>query len=146
MANQKELDKCYIGVAKAHAALSKGNRAKVGACLVTQNGVVLGGCNGLAPGGSNELEYKEGPFNVLVTKEEVIHAELSCILKAAREGVSVVGSTLYVTMSCCMRCSEMIAAAGVKRVVYENEYRNPDGIENLKKLNVLIEKFNEEDV
>ena len=141
MANQKELDKCYMEVAKAHAALSKGKRAKVGACLVTQNGVVLGGCNGLAPGGSNELEYEEGPFNVLVTKEEVIHAELSCILKAAREGVSVVGSTLYVTMSCCMRCSEMIAAAGVKRVVYENEYRLTDGVQNLKKLNLEVVKY-----
>lgn len=144
MANQKELDKCYMEVAKAHAALSKGKRAKVGACLVTQNGVVLGGCNGLAPGGSNDLEYEEGSFNVLVTKEEVIHAELSCILKAAREGVSVVGSTLYVTMGCCVRCAEMISAAGVKRVVYQNDYRITQGVQNLKKLNLEIEKYEEE--
>ena len=142
MASQRELDTCYMAVAEAHAALSRGKRAKVGACLVTQNGVVLGGCNGLAPGGDNDLEYQDG--GELVTKEEVIHAELSCILKAAREGVSVVGSTLYVTMSCCMRCSEMIAAAGVKRVVYKNAYRLTNGVENLKKLNLLIEKFNEE--
>lgn len=156
MANQKELDKCYMEVAKAHAALSRGKRAKVGACLVTQNGVVLGGCNGLAPGGGNVLEDREysnafnsGEFPLedrhgkyrLVTKEEVIHAELSCILKAAREGVSVVGSTLYVTMSCCVRCSEMIAAAGVKRVVYESEYRLTDGVQNLKKLNLEVVKY-----
>ena len=143
MASQKELDACYMSVAEAHASLSRGKRAKVGACLVTQNGVVLGGCNGLAPGGDNELEQRDS-HGALVTKEEVIHAELSCILKAAREGVSVVGSTLYVTMSCCMRCSEMIAAAGVKRVVYKNAYRLTSGVENLKKLNLLIEKFNEE--
>lgn len=103
-------------------------------------GVVLGGCNGLAPGGSNQLEYEQRTGE-LVTKEEVIHAELSCILKAAREGVSVVGSTLYVTMSCCMRCSEMIAAAGVKRVVYENQYRLTDGVQNLKKLNLEVVKY-----
>ena len=143
MASQKQLDTCYMPIAEAHAALSKGKRAKVGACLVTQNGVVLGGCNGLAPGGDNKLEQRDS-HGALVTKEEVIHAELSCILKAAREGVSVVGSTLYVTMSCCMRCSEMIAAAGVKRVVYKNAYRLTNGVENLKKLNLLIEKFNEE--
>jgi len=142
MASQKELDTCYMQVAEAHAGLSRGKRAKVGACLVTQNGVVLGGCNGLAPGGDNELEYEED--GNLVTKPEVLHAELSCLLKAAREGVSVVGSTLYVTMSCCMRCSEMIAAAGVRRVVYKNAYRLTDGVENLKKLNLPIEKFNEE--
>lgn len=142
MASQKELDTCYMAVAEAHAALSRGKRAKVGACLVTKNGVVLGGCNGLAPGGDNELEYEED--GNLVTKPEVIHAELSCLLKAAREGVSVVGSTLYVTMSCCKPCSEMVAAAGVRRVVYKNPYRLTHGVENLKKLNLLIEKFNEE--
>lgn len=142
MASQKELDRCYMQVAEAHAGLSRGKRAKVGACLVTQNGVVLGGCNGLAPGGDNELEYEED--GNLVTKPEVLHAELSCLLKAAREGVSVVGSTLYVTMSCCKPCSEMVAAAGVRRVVYKNPYRLTHGVENLKKLNLLIEKFNEE--
>lgn len=142
MASQKELDSVYMEVARSHAKLSKAQRKKVGCALVTSNGVILGGCNGLAPGSSNELEYKEGVFEVLVTKDEVIHAELNCILKAAKEGVSIVGSTLYTTLSCCKPCSEMIAAAGVSRVVYDEEYRDLSGIENLSKLNVLIEKFN----
>lgn len=158
MSSQKELDECYMTIAHAHAKLSKGTRGKVGACLVTQNGVVLGGCNGLAPGGENVLEDRqysnafnsgEFPFEDrhgkyrLVTKQEVIHAELSCILKAAKEGVSVVGSTLYVTMGCCVRCAEMISAAGVKRVVYQNDYRLTQGVQNLKKLNLEVEKYEE---
>lgn len=141
MTTQSNLDTCYMKVAEAHAALSKGERAKVGACLVTKHGVVLGGCNGMAPGGSNKLEYKEVPFEVLVTKPQTIHAELSCILKGAKEGVSVVDSTLYVTLSPCIVCSEMIAAAGVKRVVYKQEYRDCSGIENLKELGILVEKI-----
>lgn len=140
MSSQKELDECYMTVAHAHAKLSKGIRGKVGACLVTTNGVVLGGCNGMSPGGSNQLEHLDEKQN-LVTKEETIHAELSCILRAAKEGVSVVGSTLYVTMGCCVRCAEMISAAGVKRVVYENEYRLTQGVQNLKKLNLEVEKY-----
>ena len=140
MSSQKELDECYMTVAHAHAKLSKGVRGKVGACLVTTNGVVLGGCNGMSPGGSNDLEYLDEKQN-LVTKEETIHAELSCILRAAKEGVSVVGSTLYVTMGCCVRCAEMISAAGVKRVVYQNDYRLTQGVENLKKLNLEVEKY-----
>ena len=143
MANQQELDKCYMQVAQAHAALSKAERKKVGCALVTANGVILGGCNGLAPGSSNELEDKEGPFDMLVTKPEVIHAELNCLLKAARQGVSVVGATLYTTLSCCKPCSEMVAAAGVKRVVYKESYRLADGIENLKKLNLVVDKWEE---
>lgn len=165
MANQKELDKCYMATAEAHAQLSKAKRSKVGCALVTERGVVLAGCNGMAPGGDNELEYKEymskdagGWLDVetiletwpltdehgrykLVTKEEVIHAELSCILRAAKEGVSVVGGTLYTTLSCCKPCSEMVAAAGIKRVVYKEAYRLTDGIENLKKLNIVVEQM-----
>jgi len=131
MATQEALDECYMKVAEAHAELSNARRKKVGCTLVTPLGVLLGGCNGLAPNSSNELEYKDGPFEVLVTKPEVIHAELNSILKAAREGVSVVGSTLYTTLSCCKPCSEMVAAAGIKRVVYKEAYRDLSGLENL---------------
>lgn len=165
MANQQSLDQCYMEVAESHAKLSKGVRGKVGACLVTKHGVILGGCNGMAPSGDNTLETKEymdtdagswlepeeiremWPFvdkigrYRLVTKPETIHAELSCILKAAREGVSVVGATLYSTLSCCKPCSEMAAASGVKRVVYKEKYRDSSGIENLKRLNVEVEQL-----
>lgn len=167
MATQEELDKCYMSIAEAHAKLSKGIRAKVGACLVTKHGVVLGGCNGLAPNASNELETKEymdidaggwldpetiyetWPFTddvgryKLTTKAQTIHAELSCILKAAKEGVSVIDSTIYVSLSPCIACSEMIAAAGIKRVVYKEAYRMTDGLENLKKLNLVVDKLEE---
>lgn len=140
MATQADLDVCYMKVAEAHAALSKGERAKVGACLVTKHGVVLGGCNGMAPGGSNKLEFVSENGD-LVTKPQTIHAELSCILKAAKEGVSIVGSTLYVTLSPCIVCSEMIAAAGIERVVYKNQYRLTNGEQNLKNLNLIVEKI-----
>lgn len=139
MASQQSLDQCYMEVAEAHAKLSKAERKKVGCALVTANGVILGGCNGLAPNSSNTLEYRDG--EVLFTKPEVIHAELNCILKAAREGVSVVGATLYTTLSCCKPCSEMVAASGIKKVVYKEEYRDNSGIENLKRLNVEVEQW-----
>lgn len=166
MASQQQLDQCYMEVARAHAKLSKGVRGKIGACLVTKHGVILGGCNGLAPNGSNVLETKkymetgagawldpdwiveQYPFQdmdgryQLVTKPETIHAELSCILRAAKEGVSVVDSTLYVTQNCCPVCSEMVVAAGVTRVVYEKEYRITSGIQNLSEHGILVEKFN----
>lgn len=141
MATKKELDNCYMSVAFAHASLSKGVRAKVGAALVTGSGAILAGYNGLAPYGSNELEYTTEDGQ-LVTKNEVIHAELNCILKASREGVSVLGSTIYITLSPCLVCSEMLVAAGVKRVVYYNEYRCTKGIDNLLKQGIIVDKIN----
>lgn len=141
MATQSELDQCYMDVARAHARLSKAERDKVGACLVTSHGVILGGCNGMAPGGSNVLEENDA-FGNKVTKPEAIHAELSCLLKAAKEGVSVVDSTLFITLSCCVRCAEMIAAAGVSRVVYLETYRDEIGIEKLLDMRVMVDKMN----
>lgn len=143
MASQYKLDIAYMKIAMAHAELSKGTRAKVGACLVTEHGVILGGCNGMAPGGSNTLEVMHN--GELITKSEVIHAELSCILKAAKEGVSVVNSTLYVTLSCCLSCSEMITAAGVSRVVYLRPYRTLRGLQNLASHGVEVTKLEEMD-
>lgn len=168
MATQKELDECYMATAVAHASLSKAIRKRVGCALVTQSGTILAACNGMAPSGSNSLEERvymtideggwldydlilekypyvdqEGERYNLVSKEHVIHAELNAILRAAKEGVSVVGSTLYTTLSCCLRCSEMVAAAGVKRVVYKEEYRDTLGIDNLKNLGVIVEKMEE---
>lgn len=141
MATQQELDQCYMTTAKAHAKLSKAVRKRVGACIVTKQGTILGGCNGMSPGGSNELEYElDGQ---LVTKDETIHAETSCILRAAKEGVSILGATLYTTLSCCKACSEMVAAAGIVRVVYEEAYRDLSGIENLVNLGVQVEVFND---
>lgn len=141
MATQQELDQCYMTTAKAHAKLSKAVRKRVGACIVTKQGSILGGTNGMAPGGSNSLEYMGD--GQLVTKDETIHAELNCILRAAKEGVSILGATLYTTLSCCKACSEMVAAAGIVRVVYEEAYRDLYGIENLINLGVQVEVFND---
>lgn len=145
MASQKNLDYVYMTCAEAHATLSRAQRKSVGACIVTRNGAILGGTNGMAPSGSNELEYVDEDTGELVTKRETIHGELNCILKAAKEGVSVVGSTLYVTLSPCLPCSEMVAAAGIRRVVYKEDYRDLSGIQNLKSLGVILEKYEEND-
>lgn len=145
MASQQDLDNCYMTVAEAHAKLSRGVRAKVGGCLVTSNGVILAGYNGTAPGGSHELEYVDCDGSI-VTKPETIHSELNCLLKAAREGVSVLGSTLYVTLAPCLVCSEMLVAAGVKRVVFRDEYRCKKGIDNLVQHGILVENLKQRGV
>lgn len=113
-------------VALAHAELSYATRKKVGACLVTNSGVIIPGYNGTPAGTDNACE--ELINGVLVTKPQAIHAELNCILKAAREGVSVVDSVLYVTLSPCVPCAAMIVQAGVKEVVYLQTYRCTNGL------------------
>lgn len=143
MPTQNELDHCYMRVALEHAKLSKAVRKKVGACLVTTNGIIVPGVNGLASEGSNTCEDWKYIDNecILVTKPEVIHAELNCILKCAKEQVSCLGCKIYVTLSPCLVCSEMLAQAGVSEVIYLEEYRDTSGIDNLKKHGILVKQI-----
>lgn len=149
MAKQSELDDVYMGTAILHSRLSKAKRAQVGAVLVTSHGVTLTGFNGTPTGLPNECEtiiktsVPEHLSDMLVTKPEVIHAELNCIMKAAREGVSCIGATVYVTLSPCVQCSAMLIQAGVKRVVYKQPYRDLSGVLLLQKANVLVQSFHE---
>ncbi len=146
MAKQSELDDVYMGTAILHSRLSKAKRAQVGAVLVTNHGVTLTGFNGTPSGLSNECETFNTVHNnvpVYVTKPEVIHAELNCIMKAAREGVSCIGATVYVTLSPCVQCSAMLIQSGVKRVVYKQPYRDLSGVLLLQKANVLVQSFHE---
>ncbi len=143
MADQKQLDETYMGTALLHARLSKAIRAQVGAVLVTSQGVTLTGYNGTPTGLSNACEtfqtWHEGP--VYVTKPEVIHAELNCILKAAREGISCIGATMYVTLSPCVPCAAMMIQAGVKRLVYKEVYRDQGGINLLMDADIDVQWY-----
>lgn len=143
MSSQSELDNCYMQVCLSHAKLSKAQRKKVGACLVTNTGVIIPGYNGLASGGSNvcEVIYNDNYGEILSTKPEIIHSELNCILKSAKEGISCLGSKIYVTLSPCLPCSEMLIQAGISEVIYLEEYRCTKGIDNLKNRGIVIRKF-----
>ena len=73
------------------------------------------------------------------TKDSVIHAEANAIAYAAKEGISTKGCTMYVTLSPCMNCSNLIIQSGITTVVYSEDYRDSRGIEHLKSngINVL---------
>jgi dCMP deaminase len=125
-----KMDDVYMGMAELMASMSHGVNLKVGCVLVTNNGVVLTGVNGLPKQLGNDLEYHYTGLPS-VTKPSTIHAELNAILKAAKEGVSVVGSTIYLTHSPCVSCASMLVQAGVSKVVYQTPYRCEDGIQLL---------------
>jgi deoxycytidylate deaminase len=51
-----------------------------------------------------------------------VHAEMAAIADAALRGVSVKGTTMYVTTFPCHLCARHIAAAGIERLVYIEPY------------------------
>lgn len=131
---QNRLDTVYLNMAKEVATLSHCERQKVGAVLVKDDNVIGFGYNGMPKGMDNTCEEKG------ITKDEVIHAEMNAILKAARHGYSVSGATLYLTLSPCKECSKLILQSNVKRVVYLQEYRNTEGLDLLKKF-IFVQKY-----
>ena len=74
----------------------------------------------------------------LVTKREVLHAESNAISKCAKWHSSTEGATLYVTLSPCFDCAKMIIQSGIKRVCYEELYRDSTGLDFLKKNNIEV--------
>ena len=147
MADQCDLDSVYMATAILHARLSKAVRAKVGSVLVTKQGAVLTGFNGTAVGRPNDCEDVnwDGCVRKLVTKRETIHSELNCILKAAREGVSCLGATVYVSLSPCVPCSAMLVNAGISRLVYGETYRDTEGLQLLESCGIVVQQFTEKE-
>ena len=133
MNKQQKLDKTFINIAKEIGSLSYCTRSKVGAVLVKDGNVISFGYNGTPAGMDNSCEENN------VTKDEVIHAEMNAILKAAKSGNAVDGSTLYLSLSPCKICCKLIIQSGIKRVVYLEEYRDLSPIEFLSKF-IEVEK------
>lgn len=141
MPTQKELDTVYIHNASRISKLSKGIRLKVGAVAVTRTGICIPGYNGLYAGCPDDVLETQLEDGSLVSKPHVLHAELNCILKAAREGVSLEGCTMYITHAPCVHCAAMMANAGIRRVVYKNHYKNNEGVDLLEEAGIVAEFY-----
>jgi dCMP deaminase len=50
------------------------------------------------------------------------HGEENAIVQAAYHGISIKESTLYTTFSPCLLCTKMIINAGIREVVFNQEY------------------------
>ena len=135
-----------MGVAKLTAERSKDPNSQVGACIVSEDHRILSmGYNGF-PMGCSDDEYpwaREGD-ELSVKYTYVTLAELIAILNFRGSNTSLSGATLYVTASPCIECSKLIIQAGIKRVVYSEEYRLDDGIQLLRRAGVEVEKVDAE--
>lgn len=111
-------------------------RRQVGALIVKERMIISDGYNGTPSGFENICEDETG-----ATKPYVLHAEANAISKIAKSGNSSEGSTMYVTASPCLECAKLIIQAGIKRVVYKDEYRLTDGIDLLKRAGIEVVKL-----
>ncbi len=135
---KSKYDKAYLRIAKEWGQLSYCKRKQVGAIIVKDRMIISDGYNGTPSGFENCCEDEGG-----LTKWYVLHAEANAILKVARSTQSCEGATLYITLSPCKDCSKLIHQAGIKRVVYHQQYKDCSGIDFLKKAGVEVELIEE---
>ena len=138
MDKQKQRDYLYMRMARTGSENSYCERRKVGALIVKDKMIISDGYNGTPTGFENVCEDENN-----VSKPYVLHAEANAITKIARSHNSSEGATLYVTTSPCMECSNLIIQAGIKRVVYSEEYRINDGLEILRRAGIEVLKIEE---
>lgn len=131
-----DLNVCYLEIAEKMGELSHCERAKVGAVISFNKRIISTGYNGLPYGLSNNCEDKDNN-----SFKEVIHAEANAILAAAREGIKLKNSVLYVTMAPCIECAKMIIQSGIQEVHFRTVYRDVNGLELLTKFGIKIIRY-----
>ena len=128
---QRQLDMRYLRMASIWAENSYCVRRKVGALIVKDKMIISDGYNGTPSGFENVCEDDEGH-----TKPYVLHAEANAITKVAKSANNCDGSTLYITAAPCIECSKLIIQAGIKRVVYAEDYRSEEGLNLLRRVGI----------
>ena len=154
----------YMDIAELTSKLSSAIRLNVGAVIVKGNKILGTGYNGMPTGWTNECEYKEYmpgdnwdgelyPFEEyditvesnrryrLVTKDEVLNAEMNVISKVSASTESSDGATLFVTHAPCIHCAKAIYQSGIKQVYYRDAYRDSRGLEFLEQGKVSVTRY-----
>lgn len=154
-------DSHFIKMARVAAESSTCISHKVGCVLVKDNRVISTGRNG-SPSGhehccdhfrrrwgeptfiNGRLEPMQRSVHREWSRRHEVHAEANAIAYAARAGVGTEGTTLFCTLSPCADCQKLIVAAGIKRVVYLEEYDTYNDFSTLKKSRIKVVKYDEE--
>jgi dCMP deaminase len=114
----------------------------IGALVVQDKKILLTGYNHPLPNDQvhNILGDPRSNFDYGVSFElsKFLHAEAAIIAEAAKKGISLDGTTLYVTTFPCPVCAKSVATAGIKKVFYKEGYSLLDAEDILKSFNVEI--------
>lgn len=109
-------------IARQVATRSTCSRKHVGAVIVRDKMLLATGYNGSIRG----LEHCDDAGHMMEEGHCVrtVHAEANAIVQAARNGVRIDQSDIYVTASPCFGCFKLIANSGIRRICFGEFYRD----------------------
>lgn len=135
-------EEMFMEIAKLVSQRMTCTRAKVGALIVKDNRIISTGYGG-APSGlphCTDVGCILGPDGGCIS---TAHAEANAISFAAREGIAVKGSDMYVTLSPCLNCAKLIINSGIITVYYLEEYRDDSALRLLRNAGVSVVNYPE---
>ena len=150
MIAKPSFDLIFMKLATDLAARSHCVKAQVGAVLAKDTRIISIGYNGPPAGTHNcDEEWPETgcPRDSKNSCSLALHAEENAILYAVKNGASLEGSTLYLTLSPCLACARIIYSSGVKKVWFKSSYAeykglpSDEGVDFLNKFGVDCRKF-----
>ena len=108
-------DEYFMNIAREVSTRSTCDRKFVGAVIVRDKSILATGYNGSI----RELPHCDEEGHLMEDGHCVrtVHAEANAIVQAARNGVRIDTATIYVTASPCWGCFQLIANAGILRIV-----------------------------
>jgi dCMP deaminase len=120
-------DEYFMRIAMDVATRSTCDRKHVGAVIVRDKTILSTGYNGSVRGmpHCDDVGHTMENGHCIAT----VHAEANAIIQAAKNGVSVNNADIYITASPCWHCFKLIANCGIKRIFYQEFYRDQHVIE-----------------
>jgi dCMP deaminase len=120
----------FMSVAHLISRRATCTRGHIGAVIVRENSILSTGYNG-APSGlphcndCNCRIYRSIHPDGTVEENCVntIHAEINAIAQAAKHGVSIKDSDIYITASPCIHCLKVLINVGIKTIYYDKPYK-----------------------
>lgn len=129
------VDNYFMNIARVVSSRSTCLRRNVGSVIVRGKQIVSTGYNGAPQGMNHCLDIgcaREGvPSGERSELCRGAHAEQNAINFSARYGISIEGSTVYTTHLPCSWCAKSILNAGIIRVVFFEDYPDPQSKELL---------------
>ncbi len=126
--SRPDWDHYFMEIAKVVALRSNCQRRHVAAVIVKDRRIISTGYNGTPRGIKNCNEggcprcNSNAPSGTSLEECICSHGEENAIVQAAYHGICINGATLYTTFSPCLLCAKMIINAGIREVVYNENY------------------------
>ena len=142
MENRKDWDSYFMDIAVKVSERATCDRKHVGAVLVKNKTILSTGYNGSIRG----LAHCDDVGHLMESTHciRTVHAEANAVAQAAKNGVAINGSVLYVTASPCWNCFKLVVNAGVTRIVYKEFYRDSRVIDSAKEAGIHMICIGEE--